>query len=236
MSSMKKAAFAALVLSATSVFAASPLYYGAGFGIGQNNSKFTSTASNAGVAETTGTGSITTGGTSGQIFGFVGYELGLSDSIKTSIQADIGYDSLNATVYEVITSATNTSTLNIKSGFDYGVSGRLGMVHGDYAPYLIAGVRVGQWSATVDNTSTVAQSTDFIRSGINATTVKKTVVAPELGLGVQFTLSDSIDGRMEYKYAFGGSFSGVDTTSTTGYQNTYKLSPRQQSVQLSFIF
>lgn len=235
MSSMKKAAFAALVLSATSIFAASPLYYGAGFGIGQNNSKFTSTATTAaGAADTTGTGSITTGGTSGQIFGFVGYQLGLSDTMKASIQADIGYDSLNATVYEVVISSTNTSTLKIKSGFDYGVSGRLGMVHGDYAPYLIAGVRVGQWSATVDNT--IANGTHFIRGTADGTTVKKTVVAPELGLGVQFTLSDNIDGRMEYKYAFGGSFSGVDTTTANTARSTYKLSPRQQSVQLSFIF
>jgi len=232
MSSMKKAAFAALVLSATSVFAASPLYYGAGFGMGQNNSKFTSTAAtSAGVAETTGTGSITTGGTSGQIFGFVGYQLGLSDTMKASIQADIGYDSLDTTVYEVITSSTNTSTLNIKSGFDYGVSGRLGMVNGDYAPYLIAGVRVGQWSAAVDNT--VANTTHFIRGEAAGKTVKKTVIAPELGLGVQFTLSDSIDGRMEYKYALGGSFSEKDTASAP---NTYKLTPRQQSVQLSFVF
>lgn len=234
MSSMKKAAFAALVLSATSVFAASPLYYGAGFGMGQNNSKFTSTATTtAGAVETAGTGSITTGGTSGQIFGFVGYQLGLSDTMKASIQADIGYDSLNTTVYEVITAAAsaNTSTLNIKSGFDYGVSGRLGMVHGDYAPYLIAGVRVGQWSATVNNT--VDNAVHFIRGEAEGQTIKKTVIAPELGLGVQFTLSDNIDGRMEYKYALGGSFSGTDEATVP---NTYKLTPRQQSVQLSFIF
>lgn len=236
---IKSSAIAALVLSAASVFAGSAtphhqphhhvehagygkLIYGLGFGIGQNNSTLTSTTT-AGT-----TGSTIFGGTSFQGFGFVGYQAELSDAYKVSIQADLGYDSLNKNVHTF-----GSETIKIKSGFNYGVSARAGMVHGDFTPYLLAGLRIGQWTNTLANSSTTAIAGAHPVGASATVTGKKTLVAPELGAGVNMTLSDNVDARMEYKYFFGGNIVKADTASTI---NTHTLKARQQSVQFSLVF
>jgi opacity protein-like surface antigen len=217
---IKSSAIAALVLSAASIFAGSAtphhphhiqahagygkLIYGLGYGMGQNNSTLNT------ISQNTTTSALVTGGTSFQGFGFVGYEAELSECYKASIQSDLGYDSLNKTV-----SSTTSQTMKIKSGFNYGLSARAGMVHGDFSPYLLAGLRIGQWSESISSPLVSA---------------KKTLVAPELGAGIQFVLSDKVDGRMEYKYFFGGNINVVNGT------NTYTLKARQQSAQFSLVF
>ena len=234
---IKPSAVSAILLSAASVFASSATHavahvnnqhfepastnkiiYGLGLGIGQNNSSINTTFA-------AGSTNLATGGASFQGFGFVGYQAHISDLYKLSIQADIGYDSLNKSVAE-----TATSSVKIKSGFNYGISARAGMIRGDYTPYLVAGLRVGQWSKSIVST---AAHGGVIPTIANANVLgKKTLVAPELGAGVHFTLSDKVDGRMEYKYFFGGNITKADSTPI----NTYKLQARQQSVQFSLVF
>ena len=215
---IKKSAIATLIFSASSVFAHTA-YYGSGFGIGQNTSSVHTTY-------TTGSTQAITGGSSLQRFYFIGGQRQLSEIYTLSIQMDLGYDNLSNTV-----ASAGTEIVKIKSEFHCGLSARAGIIRGDYAPYFVAGLRIDEWSLSVENFGN--SDTYGVIPAIASANVlgEKTLIAPELGVGIHFTLSDKIDGRMEYKYFFGGNITQVDSTST----NTYTLQARQQSVQFSWI-
>lgn len=226
MMSMKRAAIAALVLSATT-FAGHDVFYGVGAGFSQNNSSYNATTVVQSSGALVSNSSIITGGEALKGFGFVGISGSLSEMLRGSIQADIGFDGLNKTVIAANGLSDASSTVNLKSGFYYGASARLSVIRGDYAPYLVAGVRVGQWSTTIDTTSTTyspAATVDF----------SNTFVAPELGIGINVSYTDKLDGRMEYKYMFGST--NTQTVTTTTQESSFSLSPRQQSVQFSLVF
>lgn len=233
MNLMRKAAIAVLALSAASAFACENMSYGLGFGFSQNNSAINSTQTTSGTANNV-SARIVTGGEALQGFGFVGFSKNLTDNLRASIQADLGFDGLDKTVLTETPGDSGSVTVNLKSGFYYGASTSLSVIRGDFAPYMLVGVRAGQWSANVSNTSDA--TIHGVISGYN-TSNSETLVAPELGVGVNFTYSDTMDGRMEYKYMFGStataSFVDADTPTTVNNQG---LSVRQQSVQFSLVF
>lgn len=232
MNLMRKAAIAVLALSATAAFAGPNVYYGAGFGFSQNNSAINSTQTVTDSGNATGVAArIVTGGEALQGLGFVGVSGSLSDMIRGSIQADLGFDGLSKDVLSESVDTTGSITAKIQSGLYYGASARLSVIRGDFAPYLMAGVRAGQWSADINNSST--GPIHGIAAG-TSTSTSKTLVAPELGVGVNFTYSDQMDGRMEYKYMFGGT--GTNALVDGSNTNTNGLSVRQQSVQFSLVF
>lgn len=231
MISMKKAAIAAVLLSAS--VQASQVYYGLGAGFSQNNSSFNQTLTpGAGSQTAANSASMISGGEALKGFGFVGISGSLSELLRGSIQLDAGFDGLNKDV-GLVTVSDGELTTNLQSGFYYGASARLSVIRGDFAPYALAGVRAGQWSLNVQNTS--AQAISFIPAGTD-TTVSGTLVAPELGVGLNVTYTDEWDGRMEYKYMFGSTKSNFSTNTTTGDQTEISLSPRQQSLEFSLVF
>ena len=215
----KKTAIASLVLLGTSVFA-HPIYYGYGLGIGQNNSSFRVDVDREYIE-------FLTGGNSLQVVGFVGYQAHISELYKLSIQADLGAEKFNKSIY----SSSFGEKMDIKTDIHYGFSARAGVIRGDYTPYLIAGLRIGQWSLSLKDTDNEYMGLASLES--SHVLGKKNLVAPELGVGVRFTLSDKVDVGLEYKYFFGGNITlVVDSLSDA----TYTLKARQQSVQFSLVF
>lgn len=232
MNFMKKVSMAALVLSASAFAEGHHAYYGLGFGSSQNNSTFNSVQTNAGVADGVSSSAVA-GGQAFQGFGYVGVTGSISDMLRGSIQADIGFDGLNKTILSE-SNSSGSETLGLQSGFYYGASARLAVVRGDYAPYLLAGVRAGQWTTNVVNSS--SEAINGYPAGYNVST-SKTMVSPELGIGINVTYTDELDGRMEYKYMFGSTgTSVVENASNSELVNTNSVSVRQQSVQFSLLF
>lgn len=232
---MRKAAFAAIALTATTAFAGPNVFYGAGFGFSQNNSAINKTTITSATDSTlTGERSyVATGGEALQGFGFVGISGSLSDMISGSVQADLGFDGLSKDVQTEVGTGTGAVNINLQSGLYYGASARLSVIRGDFAPYLLAGVRAGQWSTNINNTS--ATSMLGIPAGYTHSQ-SKTLVAPELGIGINFTYSDAMDGRMEYKYMFGSTSSNTNLDADNTRIHDRSISARQQSVQFSLVF
>ena len=234
MNLMRKAAFAAIALTAATAFAGPNMFYGAGFGFSQNNSAINSTKITVSSGDATGAKSyLATGGEALQGFGFVGVSGSLSDMISGSVQADLGFDGLSKDVRTAAVTTDGAVNLNLQSGLYYGASARLSVIRGDFAPYLLAGIRAGQWSATYTNTA--PNIVESMPVGL-VHTKSKTMVSPELGVGINFTYSDAMDGRMEYKYMFGSTASTSIAHPTDGTAMNNSLSARQQSVQFSLVF
>jgi opacity protein-like surface antigen len=208
--SISRYALTALLAFSTKSILANHWYYGLTFGMGQNNSTFTWLADGKTISDVTGGSSI-------QGFGMAGYQVVTQDIFLVSLQMDAGWDNLNKKVLSIPEYQTETLSLRIKSDFSYGISSRFGITLGDFSHYIIVGLRAGHWSSILES------------GGLNMKAIRNNV-GKELGLGIQCSISDAVDTRMEYKHLFGRKDKTVVDTSTLG------LDVNQSSLQLSLVF
>lgn len=199
-----------LSLCVTSL-SARTFYYGAGLGLGQNNTRILYQPTNSNTDYLL----IKSGETSYQAFLLAGYNIPLSRSQCVTIQADIGTNALDTSAFK-IASSTDSGESRLRTGHNIGISKRIGWIQRDFMPYLLTGLRVSYFSG-IQNSSILYKTSSLI--------------SPELGFGVNLAFRNTT-GRIEYNYMFGRS---IDVLTNDSNLVAVTYTPRLQSIQLSLL-
>lgn len=160
-----------------------------------------------------------------------GYQWSLSHHLYVGVVANALYNSLNSDIRSTFATGTPGNRAAVRNYFQGGLALRLGReLSSGVTPYILAGAEAGNWRLLVENKTGGTVNSIAANTTLSAS---KTLVGPQVGMGVLFDVCPHWQAGLEYAHTW---FGDVSFNATTGSIATHKLTADQNQMLASVAY